>query len=857
MCHHEQVSEGVSQLVSPETIRSQRDLLQQLEALRRRAARGTQKTRMSLDDVAKGSQVPRSTVHAYLTGRLLPNSDALDQILRALGATDEERPAWAAALDRLQQQRFDATMGAQHASIPRQLPAPPRHFVGRTALLDSLEEMWQRSLGRSPLIAIVGAGGVGKTSVVLEWAAGHLSDFPDGQIFIDLRGFSRDQPVEPARAQRRILTAFGVDPATLTNDPEALTDRYRSALGNGRLLLVLDNVVDASQARPLLAGAPSATTIITSRRDVRGLQVVEGATVLSVDPMPGDEALRVLSDAVGHQPDDADELLRLCGGFPLALRLVGERAARGDHPGAGERPLDALSMRDGSTGLDFRGVIAASVDALRPSAEVLFTRLGVIPGSWISIEAVAALSGDPGASTLARATRDDLVELCSLHLLSQDTGGWWRHDLITDFATERIRENTATFDEASGALVEHYARLAASLSEQPNNHLTRLDLPDPYPERTSDEVEAFFSREEEIALNVADLALETGRLREASLIGGHLAMAGLGRGPDSGVRNLLLRLVEASQVSGEDHLLALAWQNIGRLLVHAGDSKGAVEAFRKALDANRHTDQTSLRIRLLASLGAVLDDVGLLTEAEPIYQEGIELANRSGDLFELSLIETNYGAGVSSQRDRREGAKITLQAADHAVAAGHLERALLPLLNAMLDALDDGDIAGAQEYLARAEGCLTVETPIDQRALLRLRQGQLAGAQGRYEDAYELFREVADTAAKVVDTWSLVVAHHHWGEFAMKAGKLGLSREHLLLADHLATQHGYSSQAVNTALMLVQLSMLEDDRAEAENWLAYAENEARATDNAIALAEAADMRRATGLSAQSDPPAAR
>ncbi|HWO66287.1 MAG TPA: BTAD domain-containing putative transcriptional regulator, partial [Umezawaea sp.] len=219
--------------------------------------------------------------------------------------------------------------------LPRQLPAPPRWFTGRGIELDRLDQ----ALSATPADAMVmisaigGAGGIGKTWLALAWAHQHAERFPDGQLFVDLHGFSPTQePMAPAVAVRGFLDALGVDPDRIPTDLDAQAALYRSLVAKRRMLVVLDNAATTEQVIPLLPGSPTCTVLITGRTRLASLIDRHGAHHLQLDVLTRQEArvllaARIGTDRVAAEPDIVNELAELCEGYPLALSITARNAA--------------------------------------------------------------------------------------------------------------------------------------------------------------------------------------------------------------------------------------------------------------------------------------------------------------------------------------------------------------------------------------------------------------------------------------------------------------------------------------------------------------------------------------------------
>ncbi|WP_220507466.1 AfsR/SARP family transcriptional regulator [Amycolatopsis dendrobii] len=345
---------------------------------------------------------------------------------------------------------------ATRPPVPRQLPCPPRLFAGRSAELVHLD----RHMDLAGTVAIGGTGGIGKTWLALHWAHQRLGRFPDGQLHVDLHGFDpAGQPMSAAEAIRGFLDALGVASCAIPADLEAQIGLYRSLLAGKRMLLLLDNARDIDQVTPLLPGTPTCAVLITSRRHLVGLAALYGVHLLNLDVLPDPDARELLAghlgpDRLAAEPDTVADLLTMCTGLPLAVRIVAARAQH--HP---TFPLAVLAeeLRDASARLDglnagglrvnLRAVLSWSVRALSPQATRLFSLLGVAPGPDISLAAAEALAAFPAAQL-----RTVLRELEIASLVQQHVPGRYRmHDLVRLYAGDTA-QHTLTEDTRDAAL---------------------------------------------------------------------------------------------------------------------------------------------------------------------------------------------------------------------------------------------------------------------------------------------------------------------------------------------------------------------------------------------------------------------
>ncbi|MBO0848690.1 MAG: winged helix-turn-helix domain-containing protein [Pseudonocardia sp.] len=356
--------------------------------------------------------------------------------------------------------------------VPAQLPRDVRGFAGRPGLLAALDRLTTEEGGAC---VISGPAGVGKTALAVHWAHGARDRFPDGQLHVDLRGYDPDEePVQPAAALGGFLRSLGVTPRQLPPTVDEQVALYRSLLAGRRTLVLLDNARDVGQVEPLLP--PSGAVVVTSRNRLSALTARWGAHAVSVRALAQDEALPLLEAALGvdriaAEPAEAAELVRLCGGLPLALRIAAARAAA--QPGVpiaavvaeldqGDR-LAALTL-DGGEQSPVASAFATSYRALASDEQRLFRLLGLIPGPDFTAAAAAALAGIPAPE----ATRH-LRALAAAHMVEQHTDRYRLHDLIRLYAAERARADPDQ-RPAWDRLVEFYLSVAseAAASEPPS-----------------------------------------------------------------------------------------------------------------------------------------------------------------------------------------------------------------------------------------------------------------------------------------------------------------------------------------------------------------------------------------------------
>ncbi|HEU5269997.1 MAG TPA: helix-turn-helix domain-containing protein [Jatrophihabitans sp.] len=454
------------------------DLVRELNLLRSRAARGTRSARISLEELAGRVGEPKSTVHAYLTGRRLAPAQLLDRMVIALGTTAAEQREWAEAWYRVCAHR-EATHRASAPSIavtvPRQLPPAVAHFTGR---LEALAELDRVFAGGGGIAALVGTAGVGTTALAVHWAQARSDRYPDGQLYLDLRGFHPEPPLPSSQALARILRALGVPPAELPRDCAERSALCRSLLAGRRMLVLLDNARDSEQVRELLPDTASCAVLVTSRQNLTGLVARHGARRIEVPTLATDEAVQLLYELAGEPvrraPAAAAELTELCARLPLALRLAAELVRP-------DRPLEAL-VAELAIAADRLDLLAAEDDpstALRacfgwsylrlpvPVARA-FRLIGRHPGTDLTPDALAALLD----GSLPEAHRM-LTALAAAHLIEPSRPGHVRlHSLLRLYAGELAQAEAEP--AATDRLVAHYLHTAARALDQLTGRRLRL-----------------------------------------------------------------------------------------------------------------------------------------------------------------------------------------------------------------------------------------------------------------------------------------------------------------------------------------------------------------------------------------------
>ncbi|MFD1045625.1 NB-ARC domain-containing protein, partial [Kibdelosporangium lantanae] len=396
--------------------------------------------------------------------------------------------------------------------VPRQLPPAPAPFVGRTdelADLDRAIRAMTASTNGSPdtgtdpvqgngatllISALGGAGGIGKTWLALTWAHRNAHRFPDGQLFVDLRGFSPDgTPLTPLTAVHGFLVALGVTSARIPADLDARTALYRSTIADKRMLIVLDNAATTDQVEPLLPGTATCTVLITCRKKLATLITRYGARHLQLNILTHDEAHALLTKRLGParvsaEPNAADELIRLCGRYTLALAIMAQNAHTRPHIPLAEFTaelrdlgLDALDNDDPAASL--ANVLSWSLRGLTIEQRTVFALLGIAPGPDIGLPAAISLTDLPARHIIQAL---NALEEASL-VARQPNHRYAMHDVIRHYAATLAHQHLGEGlrETALRRVLDFYTHTAHAADRllDPHNPFIRLDppAPEPYP----------------------------------------------------------------------------------------------------------------------------------------------------------------------------------------------------------------------------------------------------------------------------------------------------------------------------------------------------------------------------------------
>jgi DNA-binding SARP family transcriptional activator/tetratricopeptide (TPR) repeat protein len=669
---------------------------------------------------------------------------------------------------------------------PAQLPADVADFTGREAHLEQLRRTVSEARRRdSPAVAVAvvaGAPGLGKTALAIHAAHALRPEFPDGQLYVSLHGWS-EQPVPPGDVLARFLRDLGVDGARVPADAEERAAMYRTRLAERQMLIVLDDARDAAQIRPLLPGTGSCAVIVTSRH--RRSDLV-GSRLIDLDVLDEAEAAELFTRIIGPERAEAEpaavrDVLGMCAGLPLAIRIAGARLAarRGwsirtlaDRLADQQRRIDELTTGD----LAVRACFQVSFDALPRAAGGLdpahvFRVLGAWPGPSIGLQAATALVGEPEGPVA-----DALELLVDAHLLESPAPDRYAfHDLLRAYAVERARadEPGQVIDDAIGRVLDWYLQTADAAASVVSPHAERVPLAAAEPGSAP------------LAFGTAEQALGWYELERANLVAATCEAAVRDR------HDVAWKLPVAAMNFFMLHGYRADWLTTHRIALSSAqrlaDRQGEAWVLNNlgVLHGEQHAD----------------DAVGYFEQALAIYRAAGDRrgqAQAANNLaFSYRFLE-RYEEAVAALLDALELQRHVGRRYGEGVALCNLGEAYLEL------GRHDEAIARSQEALAvvREIGSTRMEGyALYNLGRANLDLGQSAEAASLLEQALAIHRAVGDRSGEAQDL-------RHLGIADVRAGRLAEARAAWVRARSLYQGLGEDNQAADLSAQLEKLGSI-------------------------------------------------
>ncbi|SES12480.1 AfsR/SARP family transcriptional regulator [Lentzea albida] len=677
---------------------------------------------------------------------------------------------------------------------------------------------------------ITGPGGVGKTSLAVHCAHAVRDAFPDGQLYLNLRG-GEQKPVEPAAALDRLLRGLGVSGGAIPSTVEDRVDLYRDLLSDRRILVVLDNAVNEAQVRPLLPGTTSGAALVTSRAALAGL---EAAHVVPLDVLPPVDALALLKAAVGEarcaaEPAAAQEIVTYCGKLPLALRVAAARLVARPHwqlaKLAGRlsderRRFDELSVGD----LDVRASLALSYDGLDESHRTAFRLLSLVDTpdfpAWVA-SPLLGLGLDDAEDHVEALVDARLVDYAGRDALGQVR--YRLHDLLRAFGREAATEDPAV---ALRGLFEQWLDLATRAdAELPHQgvrleplELERFDLGDAaeWFDAEWQNVHAVITQAAALGLGelAAELAVRSAAFcdlrarfddwEQINALG--LSCAPPARRPMLFQQRGILRVrlhdycaasadFQAAQegfaAAGDVWGEAYAWYGMGWMHEWSGRSVEAREAHREAMTRFVASGNPHGEIEVLCSLGAIERRAGGLVAGQEYLERARRVAGTLGDLQSELMANLELGRLHQFTGELAESAAFLRSSLAAAQKFGDPDLAANIRLFLADTLLRSGQESLAEEQLRQAWEFFEEHDDRQGRIWVwRLRSGMAASA----DEALRLAALAMDQAREMGSPPEVGRSLRVLGNALERVGRGEEAREHWRLAEETLTAAGFQAE---------------------------------------------------------------
>ncbi|MEV0397455.1 ATP-binding protein [Polymorphospora rubra] len=666
--------------------------------------------------------------------------------------------------------------GSEQASpVPRQLPPGDPYFTNRKVSLAELDNLLARSSATPAISIVAGVAGVGKTALVVHWARQMRDRFPDGELYVNLRGYDSVPPATPAQVIEGFLLALGVTANRIPGEINAQVGLFRSILHGRRILIVLDNARSAEQIRPLLPESVGCFVLVTSRSNLSGLAARNGARRIRLDMLPHGEAVELMRTVIADrriedEADAMDAMVRRCAYLPLALRIAGERAvARSRTPLARiaaeldmeRRRLDALSLVDDETAV-VRSVFSYSYRALPAEAARAFRLLGLHGGADFGEAASAALIGKAASDTL-----HVLDVLINAHLLEEVGPGRYQfHDLLREYAVECADADESEEGRTAAVLrlLSWYTRTAeAAAAVMARTQVGPRELTD----RDSDSLFATHAE-----------AFSWFRLEVSNIV------ATVHQAAHFGENDVLFRLCQAM---GDYFRVSMSFEAFNAVS-------------RIGLTVAMETGDRLRESVMLGNLGRIANYRGERREALRYQQESVAIVRDLGRVRPIDLANLGSMYGVAGHGDQAvvhltEALELARKVGDRRVQGSALEC----LANTYND-LQQYDWAARYAEKAievfRSAGLLYGEGI----ALRRLAYSY--SHLGRVDDALECGERALSIGVELSDHFGQASAHRQIAHALRCAGRWEAATEHLLSAIKLYEGIGLTNRAAEVRASL-------------------------------------------------------
>ena len=706
---------------------------------------------------------------------------------------------------------------------PHRLPPDIADFTGRIGYIQEIEALLQQG----KIVAMNGMGGVGKSALATHVAHQLTPQFPDAQLYVDLRGQS-EFSLEPQQVLIQFLQALtGRDESQLPTDLDGLAGLYRSVLSNQKALIVLDNARDKLQIQPLLPGSASCGVIVTSRQPLGSLQ---GAQLLQLGAMSPEEGLDYLKQQLGlvrvqAELAAAQEIVGLCGRLPLALAIAGgalkeETTWTLTNYGARlrdeQRRLERLQLDD----LDVRASFNLSYARLAETEQQLFAAAGCLPGVNFG-EAVAAAV----LEWETEITQETLLRLVRVRVLEGTEGRYQFHDLMRLFARDKLE---ATKQETTlGRALDWYCENADFLGNGLNPVECRQlaqelaaeskDSPEEWEQALPRMALDWFEAEQSNWVAVMQQLQRLEREDKAVALAANLARFFTLRSHWADWVTTHEIAIACGEEAGNKTGVAQTLNNLGLVYADQGKWQEAIAAYEQSLETNRQLADVHGEAQTLGNLGLVYHQQGKLPEAISVFDQDLQISCELRDIHGVAQTLNNLGSVYRQQGKLPEAISAYEQSLQTKRELGDVHGVAVTLNNLGLVYSDQGKwheaIASFEQSLQTFRELGDVQgiaQAIMNLGLVYYQQGKWQEAIASFEQSLQTFRELGDVHGVAQTLMNLGIVYRDQGKWHEAITSFEQSLQSFC---ELGDVHGEGKTLANLGVLYYKCHQLDQAKA--------------------------------------------
>lgn len=728
--------------------------------------RWRQQVDLTQEKLAERSGVSERTIRNIEGGRTTPRPATMLTLANALPLTPADRTRFEALIGRRPSDELGAVPstgsdkprdGLLHpeyqplstATRPRQLPANIRGFTGRVAEMERLTSFVADHGSR--IVVIEGTAGVGKTALAVRFAHEVEERFPDGVVFINLRGFGPSDVVDSGAALSTLLQAAGISGAKIPVDVQARSAMWRDWTTGRRMIVMLDNARGTDHLRPLLPGE-GCLTLVTSRTRMSGLAAFDGADRVSLGRLTADDALALLDTVIGPDRLSGDldarrQFTEVCARLPLAIRILGERAkldpdtAVGDLIAEVERDRDPLSSFDLDDGgqTDLRGVFEQSYRALDEPTARVFRLLATHPGTDFGIPGVAAI-----ADVSVREARSTVDRLLAAHLVEHaDSRRFQLHDLLRAYAIDLAKRVPDEVADAERRLFDWYLHTMYNA----NLRIARLRTLETIPPVPADIQPLEFTSHQQ--------ALDWCDSEHANVV----------------------TLIDAAVHRRDKYAWHLGWVTCSYLKIRGRIDQWIVVA-ETALGACRLLRDEFGETRMLSSLGVAHHHLGDYDRAISLDEQALAVCLRAGWSGLGAVIAANLSIAHTVAGRPETGDRFAQQAIDLAADAGGRKSVAIAYRALTKADIGLGRFHAGLEHMRQALACLEgIDVP-EFRAQMTCELARIHRELGQYQESATAYEQSLCIYREFGFAYGQAITHTEVAELELHRDDPHAAREH-------------------------------------------------------------------------------